>query len=221
MDPAGKPFPDLVALAAAIEELPAFVPFTPLIQDIAVGQAVTQIVDVAYELCAALPARLEEAGVDYDWISRTQKWGRAVWVSLAILGHEIWVGYDSEHWSRTPGDPLHPETGGPTAAFPSPFWVSRHADEPRRAVKEVELRRRARLDGLGVALPLQAPLGTSFDAVLESLLDQAVRHIAGLSTALHADPQALAEFRAADTQELAPQDEELGELIPGSRRRSK
>ncbi|MGI5523048.1 hypothetical protein ACQEUX_19240 [Micromonospora sp. CA-259024] len=190
-DPAGKPFDELLALDAALEGISDFTPFTAAVNDIAVARMVSQIVDIAEEVCASLSGRLAEADVLVDSVSTVRKNGRALWVTVAVLQHEFWVGYDADYWSVVPGDPDDDDSGKPTADPPSPFWIGRFNGHVRRAMAAIVTERRARLDRLGVTRPLRVAVGAPIDAVVELLLEQAVAHIGALSAALHADPDAV------------------------------
>nr|BFE63702.1 hypothetical protein GCM10020063_082280 [Dactylosporangium thailandense] len=191
VDSAGKPFDELLALDAALEDISDFTPFTAAVNDVAVGRMVSQVVDIAEKFCAGLDRRLADAGVRVDWVSNVQRTGRAVWVTVAVLEHELWVGYDADYWATVPGDPNTDGSGSPTADPPSPFWIGRFDGYVRRAMAAAVAERRARLDRLGVTRPLRVALGAPFDAVVELLLDQAVVYVGGISAALHADPGAI------------------------------
>lgn len=190
VDPVGKPFDELLALDAALEGISDFTPFSAAVNDVAVARMVSQVADVAEELCTSLAGRLTEAGVLVDWVSAVRTNGRAVWVTVAVLQHEFWVGYDAEYWATVPGDPDSDDSGHPTAIPPSPFWAGRFNGRVRRAVAAAVAERRERLDRLGVTRPLRAALGAPFDTVVAMLLEQAVAHVGTISAALHADPGA-------------------------------
>lgn len=201
--PDGRPYEELLAVVAALEDISDFVPFTAAARDTAAGRLVSQVADVAEELCGRLGARLDEAGVKYDSVGRIRSNGKAVWMTVTILQHEMWVGYDADYWAMVPGDPDHEDAMAPTAAPPSPFWVDRYSYQVKRAYAEVVAEQRARLAALNIARPLQAPLGAPFDAVVDTLLEQAVEHLGAISKALHADPAAV----YADTTGLPAADE--------------
>ncbi|WP_432973580.1 hypothetical protein [Dactylosporangium sp. CA-233914] len=188
VDPAGKPFDELLALDAAIEGISDFTPFSAAVNDIAVARMVSQVADVAEEVCTSLAGQLADAGVLVDWVSAVRTNGRAVWVTVAVLQHEFWVGYDADYWATVPGDPNSDHSGHPTATPPSPFWAGRFNYRVRRAVAAAVAERRERLDRLGVTRPLRVALGAPFDTVVAMLLEQAVAHVDAISAALHADP---------------------------------
>jgi len=187
----GDQFSELLSLDKAIEGITDFIPFTTAVQDISVGRTVTQVAGMAEDLCARLPDHLIKAGVKFDKIGRVQSNGNAVWTKLTILSHEFWVGYDAEYWSVTPGDPGRSDSGCSSASMPSPFWVNRFVGRPSRAMVDIVSERRKRLDRLGIAKPLQIPLGAPRDAVVEALLKQATAHIQSVSEGLYRDPAAI------------------------------
>ncbi|MEV4347586.1 hypothetical protein AB0J83_24290 [Actinoplanes sp. NPDC049596] len=186
----GRPYPELLALSAAVEGVTDFVPFTAAVEDVAVGRLVEQVSDVARRVCRGLPDALAAAGARVDAIEKVKDNGKAVWRTVVVLGHRFWVGYSATSWKVTPGDPDLP-TSGP-AGPPSPFWVNRHTSTPPPAQRDREDERRQRLDALGIARPLPVPLGLPREAVVTSLLTQAATHIRQISDALHADPAAVA-----------------------------
>jgi hypothetical protein len=214
VSPVGEPFEDLLALAAAIEGISDFVPFTTTVEDTAVGKTVAQVSTVAHKLCGGLAERLDAKGVRYDWVSRTKQRSYAAWVVVSVLGHEFWLGYDADYWATTPGDPEHFDAGPPTAAAPSPFWVNRYV--PDRADSGIAEQRRKRLDNLGIARPLQVPLGAPEGAVVDSLLEQAVAQVRRISDALYSDPELVAAAAQEDSDaELALEDRVEGEELGG------
>lgn len=206
LDSNGAPFDELLALDAAIEGIADFVPFSGSVQDAATGRVVSQVTEVAQELCTLLSERLDLANVKYDWVSRLRQRGWAMWIVFSIRGHEFWVGYDAEYWALIPGDPEHPESGFVSGAAPSPIWVNRYHNASWKVSPE-EGARLNRLDRLGIALPLQVPLGVPQDAVVEALLSQAVQHIAKISEGLYADSTVVDSTGAPSVEENDPDDE--------------
>jgi hypothetical protein len=155
----GEPYPELVALSAAVEGLSDFVPFTDATHDTATGRTVTQLVDIAEEVGRHLPARLRQAEVRVDAVTgKAGHYRLGTYAKVTILAHQIWVGYSPRYWAVVPGDPAQRTSGKP--GLPSPFWVNRFDEHvtPASAKAVVDVRRK-RLDDLGVALALRLPLG--------------------------------------------------------------
>lgn len=188
---AGTPFDEVAALEAAIEGVTDFVPFTSAVQDTANGVLVRQVSRIAEQVAYELKLRLEASSVKVDSVGARQYRSWSCWTLVTILQHQLWVGYDAEQWALTPGDPDHPQSGPDAGPAPSPFWMNRWYNpvSPARHDPAVVAARRARLDRLGVARPLEVPVGVSESAVVESLVTAAFTHIARISEALHADPE--------------------------------
>ena len=184
-DTRGMPFGELVALDQALREISDFVPFTGSVEDVATGQLVHQVVEVARTFCERLAERLSEAQISYESLT-VKKSAHDYYAWIVIRGHHFWVGYDTDAWATVPGDPSRLEAGT-TASPGSPVWMGRFTGRPGRADAAAVQRRRARLDALGIWQPLHLPLGAPREAVVDSLLEQAIVSIRRISTALHAD----------------------------------
>jgi hypothetical protein len=193
-DDAGETFEELTALAAAVEGVTDFVPFTDTVRDTEVGRTVAQVVKVARQLCDRLSQRLADAGVQHKISTRRDR-GDEVYVVVTILDHEFWVGYDADYWALIPGDQRHRLVAGAPSSAPSPFWIN--CAFPVRAGDALTEQRRQRLDRLGIAVALQVPLDVAEGAVVDRLLDQAVSHIRRVRDDLTADLQPGARDAAA------------------------
>ncbi|GAB3192280.1 hypothetical protein GCM10027261_04630 [Geodermatophilus arenarius] len=191
LDRSGRPFTELLALDAALVGVSDFVPFTASVQDVATGRMVQQVVSIARDLCDKLKTRLDEEEVRYDSLTRSRGWDTDPTVTITVLHHQFWVGYSPDYWATVPGDPRDDSAGFASASFPSPVWAGRFYTRPTRADRAVVSARRERLDALGVTRPLGIPLGAPRDAVVESLLEQAVAHVRVISEALHEDPSVM------------------------------
>ncbi|MBB2943300.1 hypothetical protein FB565_003013 [Actinoplanes lutulentus] len=78
-DDDGKRFDELVALAAEVEEVTEFVPFTEMVRDAAVGRTTAQVVRIARRMCERLSGRLTNAGVSHK-VSTIRDRGDQVYV---------------------------------------------------------------------------------------------------------------------------------------------